>query len=533
MYNNIMFWYKRCLACLQNNKGPKVSRKLLPIVATERFEVLAMDHLSGLGVTANGNKAILVVSDYVSKFVFAFAVPNLEALTVANILVKNIFTVFGCCRMLLSDQGAAFAAKVSEYIFQVMNIKKLRTAAYHPQTDGLVEKFNGTVVNMLRKYVNAHLTNWDELLPFVVAAYNWSEHSSTKTSPFFLTFGRDPLTSLDAMLLNHRSATTQKAASKAEKEMRDFLDKSLPLAVGHSESYREKWSRRLNEGKPDLQIVYQPGDVVLVKRNSHGTAAKLKKRWGSPMLVAETIESNVRLTNLDGTVPSVSEWVSVDRLKPCPDDWEDYFFEDDADHADRILDDELAFAESTFVSESDSSDFDVSPVPALDLDRDGDVTEIDQESSIDSDKDDEWSSDSDESEYEDVVDIHGMNGRKGKELVGLPFKCYWKSDYGVGRYLYGRISRFSRKRNEYLFKYDNSRELWGPIPDKRLTTLSIVTEEEYKAHQSVVEITQVLLSGPGWDVDMLGFGLQIEPILQYFDCISHSPSQVEEIQTEL
>ena len=76
-------------------------------------------------------------------------------------------------------------------ICSVMGVQKVNTTAYHPQTDGLVERFNRTVVDMLSKTVKPGV-EWDERLPYVLFAYRISVQSSTGESPFFLLYGWDP-----------------------------------------------------------------------------------------------------------------------------------------------------------------------------------------------------------------------------------------------------------------------------------------------------------------------------------------------------
>ena len=73
-----------------------------------------------------------------------------------------------------------------------MGAKKVNTSGYHPQTDGLVEKFNSTLVNMLSKVVQKHARDWNRHLAYLLFAYRSTLRSLTKESSFFLLYGRDP-----------------------------------------------------------------------------------------------------------------------------------------------------------------------------------------------------------------------------------------------------------------------------------------------------------------------------------------------------
>ena len=71
------------------------------------------------------------------------------------------------------------------------HIAQAHSTTYHPQTNGLVERQNRTLVNMLRVYCSRYMTDWDKYLPQVVGAYNSTHHSTTGISPFMMLTGRE------------------------------------------------------------------------------------------------------------------------------------------------------------------------------------------------------------------------------------------------------------------------------------------------------------------------------------------------------
>lgn len=83
-------------------------------------------------------------------------------------------------------------SNLMQNVCKLLEIKKINTTAYHPQTDGLVERFNRTLIEMLSKKVEKSGRDWGEHLPFVLFAYRASLQESTQESPFFLLYGRDP-----------------------------------------------------------------------------------------------------------------------------------------------------------------------------------------------------------------------------------------------------------------------------------------------------------------------------------------------------
>ena len=92
----------------------------------------------------------------------------------------------------MSDRGANFLSDLILQMCCLLGIKKVNTSGYHPQTDGLVEKINCTITNMISKSVSGSAVEWDKQLPMLLFAYQSTVQDSTKESPFFLLYGRDP-----------------------------------------------------------------------------------------------------------------------------------------------------------------------------------------------------------------------------------------------------------------------------------------------------------------------------------------------------
>ena len=103
---------------------------------------------------------------------------------------------------LLSDRGTAFLSQLMLDVYKLMGITKTNTTAYHPQTDGLVERFHRTLTDMLAKNVDKSGKDWDKFLPYVLFAYRSSLQKSTGESPFHLLYGRDPRLPTDEILDN-------------------------------------------------------------------------------------------------------------------------------------------------------------------------------------------------------------------------------------------------------------------------------------------------------------------------------------------
>jgi len=109
-------------------------------------------------VTEDGDSYVM---DYYTRWLEALAIPNQEASTVAGKLVDEVFLRFSPPEQLHSDQGRQFESSLMAEICKILQIKKTRTTPYHPQCDGLVERFNCTLLSMLTTSTEKHPFDWD------------------------------------------------------------------------------------------------------------------------------------------------------------------------------------------------------------------------------------------------------------------------------------------------------------------------------------------------------------------------------------
>ena len=201
LQRDVRQYISACEICTMSKKATKRERAPMQILGSGApMERIALDIVGELSpTTQRGNKYILVISDYFTKWVEAFAMPNMEAITVAEILAKEVIARYGVPSTIHSDQGKQFEGKVFSEMCSVLNIDKTRTTPYHPQSDGMVERFNKTLLTMLRTLVDENQSNWDDLLPYVLMAYRSVEQETTGSSPNYLMMGREVATPLDLM----------------------------------------------------------------------------------------------------------------------------------------------------------------------------------------------------------------------------------------------------------------------------------------------------------------------------------------------
>jgi len=172
--------------------------------------------------TERGNKYIVVIGDYFTKWKDVYPMRNMEATTVANILVQEFISRFGVPKYLHTDQGRNFEAGLIKEICSLLDIKKTRTSPYHPQSDGMIEWFNRTILNMLSTSVDNNQSTWE--LPMLMLAYRTNVQETSGAMPFSLMFGLSAQLPID--LEFNLPVVTNNSLSQYQKQLGEQLQQS-------------------------------------------------------------------------------------------------------------------------------------------------------------------------------------------------------------------------------------------------------------------------------------------------------------------
>jgi len=279
---------RSCPQCQQTTtKRPtRAPLQPLPVINTP-FERLGMDVVGPVERSKSGNRFMLVVTDYATKYPEVFPLKSVKAKTVAWCLVQ-FFSRVGFPKEILTDQGTNFMSKLLKDVYQLLGIKGLRTTPYHPQTDGLTERFNQTLKQMLCKFVDETGSDWDQWLPYLLFAYREVPQASTGFSPFELLFGhevRGPLTLLKEMWEGPSMEKEPLNVVSYVLQMREKLEKMTTLAQEHmaaSQFKQKAWYDRLAKERS-----FEAGQKVLVMLPTQ--ESKLLAKWQGPYEVIRKI----------------------------------------------------------------------------------------------------------------------------------------------------------------------------------------------------------------------------------------------------
>lgn len=156
-------------------------------VVTEPFKKIAIDVVGELSRSTSGYKYILSIVDYSTRYPEAILLRTTSSKAVADALIQY-FSKIGIPDERVSDQGSNFLSKLMTQLYEQLGITKIKTSIYHPEANGLIERFNKTLKAMLRKFVGERIQIWDRYLPYLLFAYKEVPCESTGYSPFELLY---------------------------------------------------------------------------------------------------------------------------------------------------------------------------------------------------------------------------------------------------------------------------------------------------------------------------------------------------------
>ena len=196
MQRDITHFVTSCCPCLRD-KNPRYHTRapLQSISSSAPFELLSVDFLEL--EKAGGYRYLLVIVDHFTRYAEVYPTRNKTARTAADKLFNQFILRYGYPERLHSDRGGEFVNSIWKELSGLCDIKKSQTTAYHPQGNGQCERFNRTLVQMLRTLADEHKRSWYNYAQKLTHAYNCTISDATGYAPFFKIFGRNPRLPID------------------------------------------------------------------------------------------------------------------------------------------------------------------------------------------------------------------------------------------------------------------------------------------------------------------------------------------------
>ena len=311
---DVRLWYKQCMQCARS-RGPPVRPhgELRKIVATAPMDLVTIDILSGLPTADDGSKYLLVAVDFYTKWIETYSLPDQEAASCMTVLYNGFFSRFGLARQLHSDQGKNFEAALVKELCKLTGIHKTRTTPFHPRSDGLTERANRTILQMLRATTQEHPHDWPNRLPALLATYRMTVHSVTGVTPNFAMLGREvlfPCTLIAAPPTDSKVSTGyagvfRDTLREAHKRVREALRRNART----EKTYFDRRVKPINLSVGQRVWLYWPRPLVRQRKR------KLTNLWTGPWVIKKFFFLIVM--QIQHLVNHHFQTVHIDRVVPC------------------------------------------------------------------------------------------------------------------------------------------------------------------------------------------------------------------------
>ena len=256
---------RQCSSCTRERITLRKHATYLSLFpAQPPLEYVAIDILGPLRKTTDGHRYLLCITDRYSKIIRTIPLKNITAATVAKAFCEHWVFHYGPSAHLLSDNGEQFTAKFFQDVCDILGIRKLFTTAYHPQTNGQVERFNRTILAGLRHFCSEHGRDWDRFSHAITFAYNNTVHRATGLTPLDLVLTRPPkpLNLENVETINHEALGPRQEKTKFSQRLKLLmktadarLEKSqVQVDIGDPASPQEVGSIHDRRGQKSLML---------------------------------------------------------------------------------------------------------------------------------------------------------------------------------------------------------------------------------------------------------------------------------------
>jgi transposase InsO family protein len=321
MREDVNNWVSRCDVCGAVKPLPKKARAPLgEMHVGAPMDRLATDVLGPFPETERGNKYILVVTDHFTKWMEIFAIPDQTAVTCAEIILNEVIARYGCPYDIHSDQGRNYESEIFAELCRLLEIRKTRTSPGNPKCNGQAERFNRTLLRMIKAYLKGQQREWDKNLGCFAAAYRASVNESTGLTPNLLMLGREVRLPVEVMFGSETTHLGEEITSYGMyvDKLRKHMQHAHSIARQHLSAagvrQKEVYDTKL------LLNTYKPGDMVWYQTDISQLhiAPKLRKPYEGPYVVVKRVNDLNYVIQLDAK--GKRRFVHHNKLKPYKGD---------------------------------------------------------------------------------------------------------------------------------------------------------------------------------------------------------------------
>ena len=319
-YTSVKKWIKTCHECQMRKPGIGKFGYLQVSKVSRPMERINMDLLE-LPKTEDEYKYVLVIVDQFTKWIEAFPIKSKSKEEIAEIFIKNIICRFGLPEEIVSDGGGEFNNNLMIEVCRILEVKKRITTPYNPKANGAVERINRIILDYIAKYGDYAQKHWNKQIPFMVFAHNTAIHEMTEETPYFLMFGKDPITPGEFGKVRVKNKILKE-------EWIENLELSRKLAKEKNEAMQLKMKQQYDKNRKELKL--EVGMKVWKKENfqkadyksknnkkiADKRKRKLANRWTGPFrIIAKIGPVTFKIKSINN--PNLIMNVHADKLKPC------------------------------------------------------------------------------------------------------------------------------------------------------------------------------------------------------------------------
>ena len=317
LYTDVKEYCRSCHVCQIFNYPNLTGRApLIPILTSRPGEFVHLDYMGPFKVSRAGNKYICLAVDAHIKYLWFACTRTIDEISTALFLFSEIVCKVGPVENIVSDQGACFESNVFKHLCILIGSNKLRSSAYHPSGNGVIEVVNRVIKPNLAKYVSNSHDDWDLCLPLAVNSYNNTVHSSIGITPHEAMFNRPPVLLAD-IICNNKLPKETNASNVSDFTMAVYKN---AIRVRNEISFNKAAAQAKQKAAYDQYVknsrIYLIGDLVKLKNYSKAKPgfcqAFIEKSVGPYKVIKQCGDSSYRIQDDMGN----SQVVHYDRLSP-------------------------------------------------------------------------------------------------------------------------------------------------------------------------------------------------------------------------
>lgn len=285
-----------------------------------KWREISEDLITGLP-ESEGCTNLLVITDRLTRGVILEPMPSISTEATAHRFIRSFYRRHGLPTTIVSDRGSAFVSTVWSRACQLLNIKRLLSTAFHPETDGATKRYNAVIEAFLRVYCRFDQSDWCGLLPMCELALNNRVSRATGLSPFFLLHGHnlEPIQLTEPITIrpsSHSPVAAAEAITATLAEAQTYAETSLAAT-------QAEYGKQTNRHRTPAPA-YRPGDSVwldLQNIRTNRPSKKLDSLKGKFTVIAPVVSHSYRLTTPPSTHNVFHTWLlrpaSTDPLLIC------------------------------------------------------------------------------------------------------------------------------------------------------------------------------------------------------------------------